>query len=146
MLGPVQVLVIGVSDDDGIDVVVRSLAALPDDGAVRLLDAFALTITTDGEVVASAAGSAATARSLPLFAEAAEDSSPPTSAGDTWQLGDAVPPGTKAVLALLEHRWAIGLRESLVSSGAVLRHETWLDEEDRRTLERLLAAGADSAL
>jgi hypothetical protein len=43
------------------------------------------------------------------------------------------------VVALLEHRWALGLRQSLLSAGAALRHETWLDDADRTTLEGLLA-------
>jgi hypothetical protein len=45
------------------------------------------------------------------------------------------------VVALLEHRWAIGLRDSLLAAGAALRHETWLDEDDRARLEALVTGG-----
>ena len=37
--------------------------------------------------------------------------------GATWYVGDVIPNGTAAAIALLEHRWAIPLRESIRDSG-----------------------------
>ena len=42
------------------------------------------------------------------------------------------------MVALLEHRWAVGLRDSLLAAGAALRYETWLDADDRDRLETLV--------
>ena len=50
----------------------------------------------------------------------------------------SAPVGGRAVVALLEHRWAVGLRDSLLAAGASLRYETWLDAADRDRLESLI--------
>ena len=133
MLGPVQVLVVGVPDADRARAVLTSLTALPADGPVRALDAFEVTVGEDGDI--EAGGDAASAPpSLPLFAELADAASDATPQEETWDLTAVVPPGTRAVVAVLEHRWAAELREAMVSAGAALRYETWLDDDDRATL------------
>ena len=149
MLGPVQVLVIGIDDADSGQEALAAIVALADDGPVRCLDVFECTITGDGQLTISGRGSAPTPPSLPLFAEFVDDYAPISSVEDMWHLGEVVPPGSRAVVALLEHRWALGLRDSLRSAGAMLRYETWLDDEDRALLEGLLReppAGTTSPL
>jgi Family of unknown function (DUF6325) len=136
MLGPVQVLVIGVSDETSARSVLTRLTALPADGPVRALDAFEVTVDDDGDVDVDAEG--APPPSLALFGELVDDGSGATSTDDTWDLANAVPPGSRAVVALLEHRWAAELRDAMVSAGAALRDEMWLDADDRVTLEALL--------
>ncbi len=138
MLGPVQVLVVGVPDDDGARAVFESLAVVLEDGPVRWLDSFEVTADDDGDLVVEAPGPGRDAWSLQLFAEATEDTPTVSSTDGTWHLGDVVPPGSRAVIVLLEHRWATGLRDSMLSAGAALRFETWLDDEDRARLETLL--------
>lgn len=138
-LGPVQVLVIGVPDD-GAPALFESLAAALSDGPVRWLDSFAVTADADGNLDVEPSTSTHRGRSLRLFAEAIDDS----DAGDTatyddgWFLGDVVPPSSRAVVVVLEHRWARGMRDSMLSAGAGLRFETWLDEDDRARLESVL--------
>jgi len=39
------------------------------------------------------------------------------SDSDVWYLADAIPEGRSAAVALIEHRWAIPLREAIVSAG-----------------------------
>ena len=53
-----------------------------------------------------------------------------------WSLADAVPPGTSAAVALLEHVWASPLRDAIRRANGVPLDETWLAAED---LERLAA-------
>ena len=36
---------------------------------------------------------------------------------EVWYLADTIPAGTSAAIALLEHRWAIPLREKIQASG-----------------------------
>lgn len=56
MLGPVQVLVVGVPDDDGARAVFESLAVVLEDGPVRWLDSFEVTADDDGDLVVEAPG------------------------------------------------------------------------------------------
>jgi hypothetical protein len=141
MLGPVQVLVVDLADPARADAVVASLSALSPDGPVRCLDVFECSVDDDGELtIAVPEGSQPL--SLPLFAEEVDDVVPITDAPEMWHLGEVVPPGGRAVVALLEHRWAVGLRASLLASGAALRYETWLDEDDRTRLEALMGGNA----
>lgn len=58
---------------------------------------------------------------------------------DVWYVVDAIPPGTSAGIALLEHRWAIPLRNSIERAGGVTLVDSWIHPED------LLAAGAEAA-
>jgi hypothetical protein len=137
MLGPVQVLVVDLADPERAGDVVASLAALPPDGPVRCVDVFECSVDDDGELTI-AAPDGSQPLSLPLFAEEVEEVVPIPEAQELWHLGEVVPPSGRAVVALLEHRWAVGLRDSLLASGAALRYETWLDEDDRTRLESLV--------
>ena len=52
---------------------------------------------------------------------------------------DAIPVGTVAAVALIEHLWATPLREAIDRAGGRALDETWLDREDVERLERLIA-------
>jgi len=136
MLGPVQVLVVGVADDAAAANVVDSMNGLAADGPVRLIDAFTVEVTADGELEID---DAAAPVSLSLFADEPDSASAAAAEDGGWTLFDAIPPGSRAVVALLEHRWAIPLRASLEASGAALHHETWLSPEDRDQLAALIS-------
>jgi uncharacterized membrane protein len=56
---------------------------------------------------------------------------------DVWYVADAIPPGTSAGIALLEHRWAIPLRDAIERAGGEALLDSWIHPED------LVAAGAD---
>ena len=62
---------------------------------------------------------------------------------DVWYLADAVPEGTSAAIALIEHRWAIPLREKIQAAGGVALADQWLHPEDLIAVG-LAAAGAGS--
>lgn len=138
MLAPVQVLIVGVADPESARSVLGSLVALAPDGPVRCLDAFECVVHEDGEVTITAPDGRQPP-SLPLFAEEADEVVLLSGAEETWHLGEVVPPGGRAVVALLEHRWAEGFRDALLAAGATLRHEAWLDAEDRTSLESFLS-------
>ncbi len=59
---------------------------------------------------------------------------------DVWFIADAIPEGTAAAIAVLEHRWAIPLRDAIRSTGGVPLADEWLHPED------LLAVGAEIGL
>lgn len=55
---------------------------------------------------------------------------------DVWYLADAIPEGSSAAVLLIEHRWAIPLRDKLVEAGGVALADEWLHPAD------LVAIGA----
>ena len=132
MLGPVQVLVVGADGPAAAETVLTTMATLRGEVPVRCLDAFVVEVGDDGGLEVGS-----TSPSVALFAREDEQGER-AGDGSTWSLADVVPPGSSAVVVLLEHRWAIGLRDTLLSAGAVLAHESWLDEQDRAELEALL--------
>jgi hypothetical protein len=61
--------------------------------------------------------------------------------GSTWSLADAIPPGTSAAVALIEHLWATPLREAIARAGGTALEETWLHREDVVRLDELMRSG-----
>lgn len=47
-----------------------------------------------------------------------------------WSVADAVPPGSMAAVVLLEHRWAIPLRDAVRRAGGVALADAWIHPED----------------
>jgi hypothetical protein len=57
---------------------------------------------------------------------------------DTWYVDDAIPPGTAAAVALLDHRWAIGQRDAIREAGGFHLADAWVHPPD------LIAIGVES--
>ena len=49
---------------------------------------------------------------------------------DVWYVDDAIPNGTAAAVALLEHRWAIPLRDGIRSAGGFHLADAWIHPAD----------------
>jgi hypothetical protein len=47
-----------------------------------------------------------------------------------WYVADAIPPGTAAAIALIEHRWAIPLRDRIVEAGGFSLADEWIHPAD----------------
>jgi hypothetical protein len=60
-------------------------------------------------------------------------------AAETWFLADTIAAGGAAAIALVEHRWAIGLRDAIEAAGGRDLVDSWLHPED------LIAIGAEGA-
>src|SRR5207302_881899 len=58
---------------------------------------------------------------------------------DTLFVDDAIPPGTAAAIALVEHRWAIPLRTAIQDSGGFLLTDAWIHPSDLVEAGLLLA-------
>ena len=58
---------------------------------------------------------------------------------DVWYMADAIPTGTSAGIALLEHRWAIPLRDAIERAGGKTLVDSWVHPQD------LVAAGAEAS-
>jgi uncharacterized membrane protein len=60
-------------------------------------------------------------------------------AGEAWYLGDAIPEGSVAAIALIEHLWAIPLRDAVARTGGIALADEWIHPED------LVAIGAEAS-
>ena len=159
-LGPVQLIVIVVESGHCKEDVLVELRRLGDGRSVKLIDFLFVGKEEDGDVVVldrggdeigrPAGAGRLVARLIGGVAGAVEADLGPTDRSasaptnghsgvrpDVWYLADAIPPGSSAVVALIEHRWAIPLRDAVdVAAGhALVDH--WVHPED------LIAIGAD---
>jgi uncharacterized membrane protein len=55
---------------------------------------------------------------------------------EVWYLSDAIPEGSSAAIVLIEHRWAIPLREKIIDNGGTALADEWIHPAD------LVAIGA----
>jgi hypothetical protein len=138
-LGPVQLLVIAFEDGSFDGGVLEELRRLREHDAVRLIDLLFVAKDERGGVTEREQGdlSAAEATEFGALVEALMSGvAAPTGNGsprdpkDVWFLADAIPAGTSAALALVEHRWAIPLRDALASGHGHDLIDRWIHPGD----------------
>ena len=160
--GPVQILVIGFDHPEFKGEIRAELERLRDDDVVRLIDLLVVRKDDDGNIeklqasdlsqeeledfgavvgaligVGAAGEEGATAGAVAGAAEMEDGHI--LDAEDMWYVDDAIPPGTAAAIALLDHRWAIGLRDAIRSAGGFHLADAWIHPAD------LVAIGAIKA-
>jgi uncharacterized membrane protein len=157
--GPVQMLVLGFDRTEFDGEVAPELERLKDAGTIRLLDVLFVRKPEGGELevvqksdlshdeavdfgamVGALIGVGTgdeeqTLAAAVAGAEALEDGHL-FSDEEVWYVGDAIPEGTSAVIALIEHTWAIPLRDKLVDAGGSVLADAWIHPAD------LIAIGA----
>jgi hypothetical protein len=145
MIGPVQVVVVGFDQPSFSGEVVAEFTRLEEAGIVRLVDLLLVSRAEDGtfetmtnDQIPAHFGRLA-AGVLGWAAEEDVAASEPEADASTWSLADAVPPRGTAAVALIEHRWALPLREAILRNGGWALDETWLAPEDLDRLERMIA-------
>ncbi len=147
-MGPVQVLVVGFDRPAFSGEVMAEFARLRDAGIVRLVDLLLVRRAEGGalETLSAPDGMAADLGRLAAAllgrpegdADAAEAAANADPIGvPMWSLADAVPPGSAAAVALIEHVWAEPLTAAIRRAGGRAMEETWLAAEDLTTLETL---------
>ena len=62
--------------------------------------------------------------------------------GQVWYVADAIPAGVTAAVALIEHLWAIPLRDAISEAGGVTLADEWIHPEDLVAIG--IAAAEDS--
>jgi uncharacterized membrane protein len=153
-LGPVQLVIIAFEDGSFEGRVLDELRRLREQDAVRLLDLLFVAKGEDDEVIElvmsdlSAAeateygalvralmgvgvgGEASAAEAAQAAADAASQNGSLLGPDDAWFLADQIPAGTAAAIALLEHRWAVPLRDAVVAAGGHDLVDTWVHPED----------------
>jgi uncharacterized membrane protein len=156
--GPVQIMVVGFRETNFQGAVLAELKRLKEADIVRLVDLVVVSKDTAGEIVGvelsdltaeesaelgaiagalvglGIAGEEGAEAGALAGAEAAQDGM--IGEEEMWSIADAIPMGTTAAVALLEHRWAIPLRDAIRDAGGVPLADSWIHPED------LIAVGA----
>jgi hypothetical protein len=126
--GPMQVLVVGFADAEPTGEIAAELDRLREHDVVRVVDIVLVTRREDGTVVRG-----------PAFDDAGSLDRP-----EVRSAVDAVPPGTTAAIAVIEHRWAIPLRAAIERAGGIALADEWLLPPDL-VATAAMAAAADVA-
>jgi uncharacterized membrane protein len=168
-LGPVQMLVVGFGDAEFSGEIRAELARLKDADIVRLIDLLAVRKNQDGEVevlqqsdlsTEEAEEFGAIVGALVGFGVGGDEDTATAGAilgaseledghvfddDSVWYLSDAIPPGTTAAVALLEHRWAIPLRDLIVKQGGVTLADEWIHPADLVAVGLIAGAKAETS-
>ncbi|HEY2479990.1 MAG TPA: hypothetical protein VGI17_14845 [Solirubrobacterales bacterium] len=151
-LGPVQVLVIGIDARGSDRMLAAELQDLRTQEAVKVLDVLRVRRGYDDEVrrldpldTDDRAGALVEALLVvdPNGDEpAGERSAEEPNGEEEWFLADRVPRGAAAAILLIEHRWAIPLREAASQFAAEILGDAWVHPRDLAAAMRVVAGGA----
>ena len=140
-IGPVQLIVLGFSKPDFHGEIIAELQRLHDEDTVRVIDALAVHKDADGEIEVQhlsnlskdeavelgstvgaliglgIEGEAGAEEGAVLGAEAAADGAEVFSDEQAWDVLEEIPNDSAAALVLLEHHWAVPLRDAIARAG-----------------------------
>jgi uncharacterized membrane protein len=151
--GPIQILVVGFDDPEFKGEIRAELERLRDNDVVRLVDLLVVRKDDDGNVermqhsdlsqeeledfgaivgalVGVGADGEEGAEAGAVLGAAAMEDGHVFESKDTWYVDDAIPPGSAAAIALLEHHWAIGLRDAIHNAGGFHLADAWVHPAD----------------
>lgn len=165
--GPVQLLVLAFDRTQFDGEIMPEFERLKDEGTVRLIDLLfvrkeggeveimqASDLSTDeaedfgalvGALIGAGMGEEETvAAGLELGAEAGADGHV-IDENQVWYVADAIPDGTSAAVALIEHTWAIPLRDKLIAGGGAVLADAWMHPADLVAIGAAARAAHDAA-
>jgi uncharacterized membrane protein len=140
-IGPVQLVVLGFVEPDFRGEVVEELERLRESDTIRVIDALGVYKHADGEleikhlsnltpdeavelgskvgalVGLGAGGEEGAIEGAELGAEMAADGIDVFEDADQWDVLEDIPPNTAAAMILIEHHWAVPLRDAVVRAG-----------------------------
>jgi uncharacterized membrane protein len=167
-IGPVQLVVVGFDNPDFHGEIARELERLRESDAVRVIDGLAVHKDADGEIEVAhlsnltreeaievgttigaliglgIAGEEGAEAGAELGAEnAAEGNLGAAVEEDAWDVLADIPNGTAAALVLLEHHWAVPLREAIMRAGGFRISDGFIHPEDLVAIGLLAEADAE---
>lgn len=167
-IGPVQLLVIGFSEPDFHGQIQAELDRLRASDTIRILDLALVQKDAEGNLqrfqmsdlsVDEAEEFGAVVGALIGLGAGGEDGAEigavaGAAAGedghllpdDVWYVEDAIGDAEAAAIVLLEHRWAIGLREAIQSAGGFHLADAWLHPLDLVSVGLMEAEEAEQQL
>jgi len=140
-IGPVQLIVLGFPNPDFHGEIIEELERLRQSDTVRVIDSLAVYKDADGEIEAMHLSNLTDDEAIELGskvgaliglgfdgeegmeegalagAEAAADGVSPFPEDDAWDVLEDIPNGSAAAVVMLEHHWAVGLRDAVVRAG-----------------------------
>ncbi len=140
-IGPVQLVVLGFQQPDFHGEIIAELERLRESGTVRVIDALAVYKDTAGEFEVEHLSNLSEEEAIELGstvgalvglgiegeeglrvgaeagAEAAADGVHVFSDEDAWDMLEEIPNDSAAALLLIEHHWAVPLRDAVVRAG-----------------------------
>ena len=160
--GPVQMLVVGFDEPNFTGKIAAELERLREQDLIRLVDLLVVNKDDDGNITAiqtsdltqdEAMEFGAIAGALIGFgADGEEGIEAGAIAGaealadghaigddEVWYVEEAIPNGSAAAVVLIEHRWAIPLRDAIVEAGGIALADEWIHPKD------LIALGLEAA-
>lgn len=156
--GPMQMLIVGFDGSDFKGEILPELRRLREHDVVRLVDLLLVRKGSDGAVTTMETSDLSAAEAGELGALASSligldggDARDPGGAelpqlqDEVWFVADAIPPGTTAAVAILEHRWAIPLRQAIERAGGKPLADAWLHPSDLMQLATLAGVAAPNA-
>lgn len=162
--GPVQLLVLGFGPEAEFDgSILEEVKRLRESDVIRLVDVIVVRKDQAGELAGlqwtdldqeEATELGAIAGALFGFGAGGEEGARVGAAAGAYELSDghafddadvldiggSIPNGTTAAVALIEHRWAIPLRDAIVRTGGIALLDEWIHASD------LVLAGREAAL
>ena len=151
-IGPVQLLVVGFAGGEFKGEIMAVLDDLRDRDVIRLVDMAFVRKDEQGDLIMversdlseeEAAEFGAVVGALIGFGAAGEEGAElgATAGAEAAAEGgmledpmvyiaDEIPEGTAAAVALIEHRWAIPLREAIMNAGGFLLSDAWIHPTD----------------
>jgi uncharacterized membrane protein len=163
IVGPVEIVVLGFEDDADLSEIERELERLRTSDVIRLVDAMVVRhkefgvietrqlsdLAPDealafgaavGTLIGLGAGGEAGMEAGAVWGMRELADGHLFDESDGWAIAERVPEGRAAVVALLEHRWRMPVREAVRRAGGVLLAAGWVREE------HLIALGGLAAL
>jgi uncharacterized membrane protein len=140
-IGPVQLIVLGFNEPDFHGEIVAELERLRESDTVRVIDALAVHKDADGEIEVQHLSNLSKDEAIELGskvgaliglgiegeagleagavagAEAGADGIHAFSDEDAWDVLEDIPNDSAAALLLIEHHWAVGLRDAIARAG-----------------------------
>ena len=167
-IGPVQLVVLGFRQPEFKGEILAELDRLKENDVVRVIDALGVYKDAEGEVAAirasnisrdeaaelgavvgaliglGAAGEEGAEAGAMLGAAAAMEGGGPFDEDQIWDVVDEIPENSAALVLLLEHRWAIPLRDAVRNAGGFPVADGFVHPEDLVAVGLLAAEEAAS--
>jgi uncharacterized membrane protein len=161
-LGPVQMLVLGFSEPNFTGKIAAELDRLREHEFVKIVDALVVQKDADGNITALQVSDLSQDEAIEMgeiagalvgfgygtdeAVEAGAEAGAVAMADghlipeeEAWYVADAIPNGSTAAIVLLEHLWAIPLRDAIVDAGGIALADEWIHAKD------LIAVGVAAA-
>ena len=126
-IGPVQLIVLGFEHPEFHGEIIAELERLKESDTVRVIDALAVHKDAEGEIEVAHLSNLSKDEAIELGskvgaliglgAEAAADGVSAFSDEEAWDILEEIPNDSAAALVLLEHHWAVPLRDAIARAG-----------------------------